>query len=79
MITFAKNEEQNIWRVYYVKPRDYLWIGDLYMECDGFWKFLPEQPTKGYWDEDTLLTVGGKLKELNATWKEQIERDLKDD
>jgi len=42
----------------------------VYMECDGFYVFEPQRP--GYISEDMLLYAHLILKELNASWNEQI-------
>lgn len=68
----------------YQKLSDYVYLvshgkkpaGEIYMEVDGFFVYEPPKGGVGFWSEENLLELGNKLKELNAAWKEQIEKDL---
>lgn len=54
------------------------YIGEIYMEVNGFFVYEPAKGSSGYWSEEGMLEIGNKLKELNTFWKEQIKKDLED-
>lgn len=48
-------------------------IGEFYQEMDGYYVYEPNRDKiSGYWPEWMLLELGGKLKELNKPWDDQI-------
>lgn len=50
-------------------------LGTSYREIDGFYVFVPED-RHGFWGEHALRMIADRLKELNADWERQLEKDL---
>lgn len=52
-------------------------IGQVCMEVDGYYVFLPEKGKDGgYYPEWMLLELGNFLAELNKPWDEQVKREV---
>jgi len=51
-------------------------VGYFDMDVDGFYKWWPQQPVNGYLDSDFMQLIVDKLNELNAEYKEQLEKDM---
>lgn len=51
-------------------------IGQFNIDVDGFYNWWPKQPVLGYLDSEFLQLIVDKLVELNAEYKEQLEKDM---
>jgi hypothetical protein len=50
-------------------------VGEMYIECDGYWVFQPVL-RNGYWESWMLMHLGRKLHKLNRKWHQQVIRGL---
>lgn len=48
-----------------------MYMGDVLMDEDGYYKYWPEHKS-GYWDEGCLLDIAGYLHEKNKDWDESV-------
>lgn len=53
------------------------WVGELYVEVDGYYVFAPARGNKGgYWPQWMLEDIVAKLKEVNRKWDEGVTTEL---
>ena len=54
-------------------------IGELYIECDGFYVFIftQEQVNAGFWSAHYFREIADKIDELNKEWEREIETYFK--
>ena len=59
--------------VYFNKKR----LGAFVVQDDGYFGFYPDDDLKGYWSSHSLRLIADKLDEMNKTWDEYIDKNLK--
>lgn len=52
-------------------------VGELLRDVDGFYYYWPEKNLTGAWPEWVLRQTADKLNELNKSWGDLIEKELK--
>ena len=60
---------------YKVELEDGPYVGDIYLEVEGFYVFSPL--TRGYYESHDLRKVADKLEELNKEWMDKLQKELK--
>lgn len=53
-----------------------VYMGDVEMDVDGYYKFWPNKDTMGYWDEESLYSTAEYLKNKNADWDREVQKLL---
>lgn len=49
-----------------------VYLGDLVLDIDGYWKFFPDNSQGGCWDEFLLKTLVVYLVEMNDEYDKQV-------
>lgn len=70
MLTEKINEDGSIALHYH----NGVYMGDVLMDVDGYYKFWPDKNTTGYWDEESLYSTAEYLKTKNSDWDREIDK-----
>lgn len=51
-----------------------VYMGDVLIDVDGYYKFWPDKNKDGYWDEESLYSTAEYLKSKNADWDREVNK-----
>ena len=66
---YTENVSTNCKRLFFHSG---VYLGDLVLDEDGYWKFFPDKIQGGYWDEFLLKTLGEYLTSMNSEYDKQV-------
>lgn len=56
-------------RLYYTNGA---YIGEVYVEVDGYWVWVAPEPSTGCWSSGVLKEIAEFLDELNGPWDKEV-------
>lgn len=72
-LVYLESTKENSYKLFY---NNSVYMGDIYMEIDGYYVWLPNPKQSGSLGEYFLFAVAYTLLDLNKKWDRQIQNDI---